>query len=42
MTRPSKLTPEIQQLIGNNVALAMNYALAAASVGLHTRPSMIG
>jgi hypothetical protein len=31
MARPTKLTKELQQQIGNNVALGPTYALAAAS-----------
>jgi hypothetical protein len=31
MARPTKLTKELQQQIGENVALGMTYALAAAS-----------
>ncbi len=34
MARPSKLNYEIQQLIGENVALGLTYALAAASAGI--------
>ncbi len=34
MARPSKLTYEIQQLIGNNVSLGLTYALATASAGI--------
>ncbi len=34
MARPSKLTPNITQLIGENVVLGMTYGLAAASSGL--------
>lgn len=32
--RPSKLTPYIALLIGNNVALGLTYALAAESAGI--------
>ena len=31
MARPCKLTPEIQQRIGDNVALGLTYSLAAES-----------
>ncbi len=31
MARPSKLTPEIQQRIGDNIALGLTYRLAAES-----------
>ena len=34
MTRPSKLTTEIKQQIGESIALGMTYDLAAASVGI--------
>jgi transposase len=34
MARPSKLTPEIQQRIGDNIALGLTYRLAAESVGI--------
>jgi transposase len=34
MARPSKLTPNITQLIGENVALGIPYALAASSAGI--------
>jgi hypothetical protein len=34
MARPSKLTYKIQQQIGDNVALGLLYALAAASAGI--------
>jgi hypothetical protein len=34
MARPSKLTPELQQKIGDNIALGLTYRLAAESVGL--------
>ncbi len=34
MTRSSKLTKELQQQIGENVALGLTYALAAASAGI--------
>jgi hypothetical protein len=34
MARPSKLTPDITQRIGDNVALGIPYALAAASAGI--------
>jgi hypothetical protein len=34
MVRPSKLTPNITQLIGDNVALGLPYSLAAASAGI--------
>jgi hypothetical protein len=33
MTRPSKLTPEIQQKIGENIALGLTYRLAAELAG---------
>jgi hypothetical protein len=34
MSRPSKLTPEIQQKIGENIALGLSYSLAAEAVGV--------
>jgi hypothetical protein len=34
MARPTKLTKELQQQIGENVALGLTYALAAASAGM--------
>ncbi len=34
MARPSKLTPEIQQRIGENIALGLTYSLAAESAGV--------
>jgi transposase len=34
MTRPTKLTPEIQQRIGDNIALGLTYRLAAESAGV--------
>ena len=34
MARPSKLTLDITQRIGENVALGLTYALAAASAGI--------
>ena len=34
MARPTKLTPEIQQKIGNGVSLGLTYALAANSAGV--------
>jgi hypothetical protein len=34
MARPSKLTPEIQQRIGDNIALGLTYRLAAESAGV--------
>jgi len=34
MARPSKLTPDIQKRIGDNIALGLTYRLAAESVGL--------
>jgi transposase len=34
MARPSKLTPDIQQRIGDNIALGLTYRLAAESVGV--------
>jgi transposase len=34
MARPSKLTSEIQQRIGDNIALGLTYRLAAQSVGI--------
>jgi hypothetical protein len=34
MARSSKLTPNITQLIGENVALGIPYALAASSAGI--------
>ena len=34
MSRPSKLTPEIQQKIGENIALGLSYSLAAEAAGV--------
>jgi hypothetical protein len=34
MVRPSKLSPDITRLIGENVALGLTYALAAESAGI--------
>jgi len=34
MARPSKLTPKIQQIIGDNVALGLTYSLASEAVGI--------
>jgi transposase len=34
MARPCKLTPEIQQRIGDNVALGLTYSLAASAAGV--------
>jgi hypothetical protein len=34
MARPTKLTSELQQRIGDNVALGLTYSLAAESVGI--------
>ena len=34
MARPSKLTPDIQKRIGENIALGLTYRLAAQSVGI--------
>jgi hypothetical protein len=34
MARPCKLTPEIQQRIGDNVALGLTYSLAAEAAGI--------
>jgi transposase len=34
MARPSKLTPDIQQRIGENIALGMTYRLAAEAAGI--------
>ena len=34
MVRPTKLTPELQQRIGDNVALGLTYSLAAEAVGI--------
>jgi hypothetical protein len=34
MAIPSKLTSEIQQLIGDNITLGLTYDLAAASAGI--------
>jgi hypothetical protein len=34
MARPSKLTPELQQRIGENIALGLTYRLAAESAGI--------
>ena len=34
MARPSKLTPELQQRIGDNIALGLTYKLAAEAAGI--------
>ena len=34
MARPTKLTPEIQTLIGENIALGPTYGFAANAVGI--------
>jgi transposase len=34
MARPCKLTPELQQRIGENIALGLTYRLAAESAGV--------
>jgi transposase len=34
MARPTKLTPELQQRIGDNVALGLTYSLAVESIGI--------
>jgi hypothetical protein len=34
MARPTKLTPEIQQKIGDGVSLGLTYSLAAESAGI--------
>jgi hypothetical protein len=34
MARPSKLTHEIQQRIGDNIALWLTYSLAASAAGI--------
>ena len=34
MARPSKLTPDITQRIGENVSLGLPYVLAASSAGI--------
>ncbi len=34
MARPTKLTPEIQQKIGDSVSLGLTYTLAANSAGV--------
>jgi hypothetical protein len=34
MSRPSKLTPEIQQKIVENIALGLSYSLAAEAAGV--------
>ena len=34
MARPTKLTPEIQKLIGENIALGLIYALVASAAGI--------
>ena len=34
MARPTKLTPELQQRIGDNVAFGLTYSLATESVGI--------
>ena len=34
MARPTKLTPEVQQKIGDGVSLGLTYALAASAAGV--------
>jgi hypothetical protein len=34
MARPSKLTPELQQRIGDSIALGLTYSWAAESAGV--------
>ena len=34
MARPTKLTPELQQWIGDNIALGLTYSLAAEAAGI--------
>ena len=34
MPRPTKLTPELQQIIGDGVSLGLTYSLAAESAGV--------
>jgi hypothetical protein len=34
MARPTKLTPELQQRIGDNIALGLTYSLAAEASGI--------
>src|ERR1035437_247308 len=34
MARSTKLTPELQQIIGDNVALGLTYSLASEAVGI--------
>jgi transposase len=34
MTRPSKLTPEIQKRIGDNISLGLTYSLASEAAGI--------
>ena len=34
MARPSKLTPDIKQRIGENIALGLLYSLAAEAAGI--------
>ena len=34
MARPSKLTPDIQKRIGDNIALGLTYSLAAEAAGI--------
>ena len=34
MARPTKLTPELQQRIGENIALGLPYSLAAEAAGI--------
>jgi hypothetical protein len=41
MARPSKLTNEIQQIIGDNIALGLTYRLAASAAGITYKSSNI-
>ena len=34
MTRPTKLTPEIQPKIGNDISLGLTYALVTETAGI--------
>ena len=42
MPRPSKLTPEIQQKIDENIALGLTHTLAASAAGITYQTFMIG
>ena len=42
MARPTKLTPEIQQRIGDNIAFGLPYSLAAEAAGITYQTFNVG